>query len=129
MEESEKDKRVKNRENKDTSVQEQIAVEAQKRENREKFKESEKSKMTKILEKDEKFKKTLKNVEIPKSKEINFGDVKKEVPKHAVNIRRSKLPPPRQRNKIKVTFTERVFPTPIRESNIPEEQARVYEIY
>ena len=52
-----------------------------------------------------------------KSSEIDFSDVEKE----KVKIRRSKLPPPRARNKIKVKFTERVFPTPTRESRQAEE--------
>ena len=36
--------------------------------------------------------------------------------------RKSKMAPPRTRGKISVTFTERAFPTPVRESRKPEEE-------
>ena len=109
FESSEKTKREKARENKDSSVKEQISVEADKRKIREDFKENEKIKVSEQI-KNEKIHNEIKSRQETeklklekKSKEINFTDVKKVEPeKPAVKIRRSKLPPPRQRNKIKV---------------------------
>ena len=106
FEASEKRKREKARENKDFSVKEQISVEADKRQIREDFKEKEKSKASEEIKqqkiKDEKVKQDESKLKQEiKSKEICFSDVKKVEPeKPAVKIRRSKLPPPRQRNKI-----------------------------
>lgn len=116
LEELSKHKREKNRENKDNSVQEQISVEAEKRKKRDQFKESEKDHITdKLVE--EKLIQNTKNKIPSESQDITFTThVPIKEPKK-VNIRRAKLPPPRQRNTIKVTFTERVFPTPMRESN------------
>lgn len=114
-------KRVQLRADKDTSVKRQLDAEKVKRDARERFKQDEKDSLTQTIEVDQKNE-PLKVIQT-KSKtnqEISFSDVKKEP---TLNIRRSKMPPPRQRGKIQVEFTERSFPTPMRESNKPEEDA------
>lgn len=120
LEEQSKDKREKNRKNKDSSVQEQISVEAEKRKKREAFKESEKDQITTALV-HEKMTQNKQITPSSESKDITFTNHVPVIEPKQVNIRRAKLPPPRQRNKIKVSFTERVFPTPMRESKQAEE--------
>ena len=64
-----------------------------------------------------------------KNSEINFSDsvptYRKPPPAKGAPVevtRKSKMAPPRTRGKISVTFTERSFPTPVRESRKPEEE-------
>lgn len=117
MEKLAEQKRIDNRKNKDSSVQRQIAVDAEKRQKRENFKENEKVQLSEKLKGDTVDDKIEKK---PKSQNDIFhedGNAKEA----KVILRRSKLPPPRQQTKIKVQFTERVFPTPLRESHRSEE--------
>lgn len=117
-------KREKARENKDSSVNSQITREQNKRQNREDFKEKEKRKLEKSLE--EKKENATNKVETGKkeAKQIEFGDCIPEYKKSPFQtevIRKSKMAPPRTRGKIQIKFSERSFPTPVRESRKPEE--------
>jgi len=130
------EKRIKFRADKDSSVNKQLAAEEVKRTERNNIKQfeldliSQKIKNEKFMleakaKKEEEDKtaqdaKSAQEKERKASSEIQFTDVKKEP---TVSTRTSKMPPPRQRGKITVEFTERSFPTPLRESNKPEEDA------
>ena len=60
-----------------------------------------------------------------KSEDISFSDSVpsyRKPPGESTVIRKSKMAPPRARGKIQIKFTERAFPTPVRESKRPEEE-------
>lgn len=128
-----------NESKKNKSVGSQLSKEQTKRELREQFKENEKSKLSKEIER-----KNLAELEAKKatedakkkaedakkkseSKFISFSD---SVPSYRkppgtnedAPIRKSKMAAPRNRGKIQIKFTERAFPTPVRESKRPEEE-------
>ena len=101
---------------------------------REQFKENEKLKLSKEIERKkeaelEAKKKSEDAQKKAESKNISFSD---SVPSYRkppgqvmtgdAPIRKSKMAPPRNRGKIQIKFTERAFPTPVRESKRPEEE-------
>ena len=126
--------RIDKREQKDKSVGSQLTKEQNKRELREQFKENEKLKLSKEIERKkeaelEAKKKSEDAQKKAESKNISFSD---SVPSYRkppgqvmtgdAPIRKSKMAPPRNRGKIQIKFTERAFPTPVRESKRPEEE-------
>ena len=102
---------------------------------REQFKENEKLKLSKEIErkKEAELEAKRKSDDAQKkaeSKNISFSD---SVPSYRkppgqgmttgdAPTRKSKMAPPRNRGKIQIKFTERAFPTPVRESKRPEEE-------
>jgi len=134
LEEKAKQLRIDKREQKDKSVGSQLTKEQNKRELREQFKENEKLKLSKEIERKkeaelEAKKKSEDAQKKAESKNISFSD---SVPSYRkppgqvmtgdAPIRKSKMAPPRNRGKIQIKFTERAFPTPVRESKRPEEE-------
>lgn len=126
--------RIDKREQKDKSVGSQLTKEQNKRELREQFKENEKLKLSKEIERKKQVeleakKKSEDAQKKAESKNISFSD---SVPSYRkppgqiitgdAPIRKSKMAPPRNRGKIQIKFTERAFPTPVRESKRPEEE-------
>ena len=123
--------RIDKREQKDKSVGSQLTKEQNKRELREQFKENEKLKLSKEIERKkeaelEAKKKAEEDRKKAESKSISFTDsvpsYRKPPGQGDAPVRKSKMAPPRNRGKIQIKFTERAFPTPVRESKRPEEE-------
>jgi len=119
QEERAKKARIEARAKKDSSVNAQITNEQVKRAQRDTFKSAEKAKI------EAQIKAEAAKKEESSGKEIQFGD---SVPSYRKppgttekTTRKSKMAAPRQRGQITVSFTERSFPTPVRESRLPEE--------